>query len=227
MSTKFLGRKTGEKQHQLHERFRQRGGLRSADKQQDVFATGVQVIQPLTQDGQPIATGSYYTFGEQEVRTMDGTYRLIDSGVLNDEIAIVRANEEALLDMVEMFIKSGSDTIARKYMGGFFDYLANGANKETQLTKFLESAGMTNAMAKAQAKAFDSVEARPSNLRYMPELGEDFGKGIQKLKTILSFCGLVFDNKKLKRDPEGIRGAVRAAEPTDGTAAKINDLLSA
>lgn len=207
MSAKFLGRRVGDQQHQRHETFRHQGGLRSEDQSQDIFASGVQIMRPETITGKPLAAGQYYSFGDKEVRTFDGRFRMIDSSVMNQEIATVRANEEAILDMVELFIKSGDDSLCQKYIGDFFKYLPSKDDgfSGSPPIEMLMASGMSKNVANKNIKKWEKVDASPSSLRYMSELGEDFGKGIQKLKVVLSISGLVFDNRSLKRYPEGLK----------------------
>ena len=226
--SKALGSKTAEKGHQRHEKFRHQGGLRSTagdGTKTDIFANGVQVVKPQTMAGHDLASGSYYTWQDQEVRTFDGSYRLIASDVMNEEIAAVRKNEEALLDLVELFLKSGSDTLAKKYMGGFFEFLPQNGGDGDNLTRFLTAANVPRAGEVSQD--LRTVEARPSYLRYKSELSDDFGRGVQKLKTLLSLCGFVFDNRKLVREPDGLKGEPKAVAPPGGNAVAVNELVDA
>ena len=87
----LLGTNTADRQKTRLNKFRKQGGLRNDDGDADIFANGVQVIMPMTQAGQPLATGSYYYWGNQDVRTFDGALRIIDSSVMKEEMRTVQS----------------------------------------------------------------------------------------------------------------------------------------
>jgi hypothetical protein len=187
---KLLDKNRAPRERNLRERQESGGAVRDKNTGKDLFLEGVRDIIPITADGRSYASGNYFQDGGQEVRIFNGKVRYVDSGVLGRERATVKKREKELLELAETFIDSGSDALADKYLGSWFDYLPENGGSRADLTAYLEADGIPN--AGKVADELRRIDARPSIIRWMSPTEKEIHFAIRKLKYIISLAGIIF-----------------------------------
>ncbi len=198
---KIMGGRTASKLETRKEKLINQGQIGNA------ITAGVQNLAVFDEQGQALAPGSYYTFGDQTVLTTNGQYRFIDGGMMADDVNKTKAQDKMVMDLVDLFVSTGDNRIAKKYLGGYAELLVAGGNASQflPLLGYEEADGkMTDPKDSTKTITIDDVNAKPSHLRFLDKTSVAFANGINKMRIIIQASGIVVSGKQMDRRPEGV-----------------------
>ena len=155
---------------------------------------GIQNIQPVDEFNRPLASGSFYQLGDQAIRTLDGTIRIIDGSVFDADIKKVKAQEQKIMEMIELFVSAGNDKLAFKYLGRWSNYLKKNEGLENVVVKM--------GMLATDVESLKQVNALPSYLRFLDKTSEKFVLGINKMRLVIEASGIAITNRTYDRPVE-------------------------
>jgi hypothetical protein len=216
---KVMGGKTASKLEARKEKLISQGQIGNS------VNAGIQNLAVFDESGNKLAPGSYYTFGDQTVLTTNGQYRFIDGGMMAEDVNKTKAQDKMVMDLVDLFVSTGDNRIAKKYLGGYAELLKAGGNAE-QFLPLLGYEGADGDMTndKGDAVKMNAVNAQPSHLRFLNKTSANFANGVNKMRVIIQASGIVVSGKKMDRRPEGV-DKVQEAKINSGDTAFNPDQL--
>ncbi len=160
----------------------------------DSIQAGIQNIRPVDEFNQPLSSGSFYQLGDQAIRTLDGTIRIIDGSVFDNDIKKVKEQERKIMEMIELFVSAGNDKLVFKYLGRWSNYL-----KKNQS---IGDVAVKMGMLEGDVASLTTVNALPSYLRFLDKTSENFVLGINKMRIVIEASGIAITNRSYDRPVE-------------------------
>jgi len=193
-----------------------------------VSTAGVMNFIPADNQGKAlIPKGGSFAFGNSEVMTADGSFRIVQASDLDRDLKEVERAEKSVMKVMDVLIKSGSDSLAYRYLGKYAKLLEEKISVSQYEGMLGYAAGTLDKLA--------AQDARPSVIRFTDPRSGAYADKINKLKIAVQVSGIYLagtdqglgpDNLPSQDDIGAMGAPTTTAIPANAQGALIEKLFN-